>query len=1094
MVTPRSVHYSRSNSGTIAGGRILFGGDALGQGLAAGELAHGVPLAGGAQALGVGTGSLTHGVPLAAAAAALAAAVAALTVTASPMAGAATGGALAAGTLNVVSGSAQDITTFTLTSPAGGSNLPFMVGHAFAKGDVPSGTPLGADSDVQVTVKRLWNDGSVKHAIITGRKTLTAGVASTITLQTNGSVTGGASLTSADIQTAAPSASIQCGAIGTVNLSSLLASPFRTWVSGPEMVECHYRSAVGSDPNLNAWFHVRLFAGGRVWVRAIVENGYLDNGSGALASNSSKSYVPTVVIGGTTVYDNSGASLSNYENTRWSVEGWIGGNPAITPRHNDEYLRASKLVPNYAWTAPSEGTLNGVDLTYTPMAAGGIPTAMSSGGAGNHIGLLPLWDALYCATGDPRAYRAVMGNSSAINSRGIVWRSRNDNAIPTPGAFTTWTLDGPGGGGWKELTRGGLQWEYHHDPNESYLAYLISGDYWHYESMAMQAAMKFLCISSARGSGTSRIFLHDEIRGIAWALRTVGCYVAAAPDDDTTAANFRTWLQTGGYAHWKTKGPDNPTGNALGYPVALSTYDPALPLSQSPWMMHFWIASNGLVWDAEPGFADSSAHLAVRDWMYKGVVGIMGGNGVDSYCYTGASNYNITISPTVKPNFAYTEPAEFYSTWGQVWTATQGSANTSCGLTLGGGSAGAPSAAATGYWGNMMPALAYAVEHGATNASTAFSRLISASNWATVESSGFDNYPIWGVMPRGWVAGMPSWYPSVGAVVEITSGTTIGSSVRAAGGNSYPGTDPDDIVEPWSGGAIVYISGQPYLVAYGGGHGDSSYNGIHKFGPLFGPGSNSPTWSVFLAASALGTQNNNATYSDGRQCSPHSYNMLVGVDDKMYCLATNDNDSTSSGDAFSFTPSGQSVLANNPTTGQYGAAAHYAGKLYYIGANTSFDRLRIFNIAAGTWSSESNADIAFGNYVRMAVDTTRGKLLAIGSNAHAPTGDGAYWDLTSLSRQVQIDGPPNDTASLEYDADRDVFVSYQSGSLTVYETSAADLAAGSGASWVTRTFTGSAPASSPTQGTFGRFRHVPELRGYIVVPNLETSVYFFRSV
>ncbi len=639
--------------------------------------------------------------------------------------------------------SGSSIATFTLTSPVAQALAPFMLGHGFRKGDVPAGTPLRLSEPYgRVVVKRRWRDGSVKHAIIVGRTDLDANVPKQISIVV-GSPATASDLTSANIQLAAPAASVQCGSIGTVSLSSLLGLPFRTWISTPEMVECHYRAPVGSDPNLVVWFHVRLWAGGRVWVRAIVENGYLDNAAGnALNPNSDKSYVPSVTIGGTTVYNNGGSALTHYANTRWSVEGWIGGDPRVTPGHDAAYLRATKLVPNYGWTNPSAATLNAYDGTYTPMSRGDITAGMSAAGYGEHIGLLPLWDVLYCQTGDARAWRAAIKNSSAINSRPIVWRPRATNRIPTPSAFPTWTVDGPGGGGEKEQTRGGLQWEYHHSVHESYLAYLISGDYWHYESMAMQASLKYLYISSARGSGVNRLLLHDEIRGIAWAHRTVGAFVAIAPDGDADADSYRSWLQTGGFQHWKTKGPDNPAGNQLGYPVALSTYDPTKPLQQAPWQMHFWVQVNGFLWDIEPGQADATAQRAVRDWMYKAVVGILGGSGNDAYCYTQASRYTITISPNVKPDFAYTEPAEFYSTWGQVWQATFGAPNTACGTFLDG------YIEPTSYWGNLLPAIAYAVDHGAPGAAAAWARLQSASNWPALRDSGFDNAPIWGILPR----------------------------------------------------------------------------------------------------------------------------------------------------------------------------------------------------------------------------------------------------------------------------------------------------------------------------------------------------------
>src|SRR2546423_1249196 len=84
----------------------------------------------------------------------------------------------------------------------------------------------------------------------------------------------------------------QLGSSGTVTLSSLLATPFRTWISGPEMVEAHYRSAVGSDPTLVVWFHVRLYKGGQIWIRTAVENGYVN------VATTDKVYVPNVTVNG----------------------------------------------------------------------------------------------------------------------------------------------------------------------------------------------------------------------------------------------------------------------------------------------------------------------------------------------------------------------------------------------------------------------------------------------------------------------------------------------------------------------------------------------------------------------------------------------------------------------------------------------------------------------------------------------------------------------------------------------------------------------------------------------------------------------------
>src|SRR5258706_3280573 len=69
--------------------------------------------------------------------------------------------------------------SFRLTSTFAGTNLlPFTVGYAFQKGAFPSGTTLALDQGAtsQVLVKRSWNDGSIKHAVISGHATLTANV------------------------------------------------------------------------------------------------------------------------------------------------------------------------------------------------------------------------------------------------------------------------------------------------------------------------------------------------------------------------------------------------------------------------------------------------------------------------------------------------------------------------------------------------------------------------------------------------------------------------------------------------------------------------------------------------------------------------------------------------------------------------------------------------------------------------------------------------------------------------------------------------------------------------------------------------------
>jgi len=295
-------------------------------------------------------------------------------------------------------------TGVTLSSPVTQTLAPFTIGLAFKKGDI-AGTPALNIPDQQVVVMRRWNDGSVKHAIASGHVSLTANTPKTITASSGAAATG-TPLTAASIQNANPQASISFGGAGSVSLSSLLATPFRTFVSGPEMVEAHYRAQVGSDSTLVAWFHVRMYKNGRIWVRAIGDNGYLD------VTTPDKSYVPTVTIGGTQVWNNGGAAISHYAHTRWVQDGWIGGDPQITAQHDTAYLKSTRLVPSYLNAGADAATLSSLYQNYTPNQNGNWTPTMGDTGYQPQIGLLPALDALYITSGgDARAWRSVLANA-----------------------------------------------------------------------------------------------------------------------------------------------------------------------------------------------------------------------------------------------------------------------------------------------------------------------------------------------------------------------------------------------------------------------------------------------------------------------------------------------------------------------------------------------------------------------------------------------------------------------------------------------------------------------------------------------------------
>src|SRR5262249_50232785 len=144
--------------------------------------------------------------------------------------------------------------------------------------------------------------------------------------------------------------------------------------------------------------------------------------------------------------------------------------------------------------------------------------------------------------------------------------------------------------------------------------------------------------------------------------------------------------------------------------------------------------------DLEP-LADMTDWNAVRDYAYQFPVGLLGTGGTDGYCFTQASQYTLKVADAASNDLKTT-----YDSWGTVYAKMFNSAT--CGNVLQGSSGGSPESAATGYYGNLMPALAYAVDHKAPGAAEAWARFTGAMNFSTVKNSEFQNVACWGVVPR----------------------------------------------------------------------------------------------------------------------------------------------------------------------------------------------------------------------------------------------------------------------------------------------------------------------------------------------------------
>lgn len=606
--------------------------------------------------------------------------------------------------------------------------IPVMAGIAFPKG-VVTGQLGSTESNLRVVVRRTWNDGSVKHAVVVG----TCDASATVTFNT--SPGSGSSMSASDIAAAAPTAVVDLGSLGTADLSTLLSTPFETWIATAKFVECHYRWVSSVNTAIAVEFQVRLWHNGALWVRANVEN------SKRIRTSGSGSYnVPitgSVTLFGTNVQTYSATAL--YENTQHIHERWAGGTQYdVIVVHDTKQIQRTKLVPEYG-VPPNitEGTLAALPTSYTPNSNLMFTTVMSETGYQDQIGMLPHWEACYLVSGDARAYRSVMAHGKACFSYPILWREAG--RMLTPADYPTANYAGVAQGGANGFNAGSLNWDQAHHPSMGYLAYLLTGDALYEDAMLGQLATNFQVISA----NSPRVCYWGQTRGTAWTKRTIANVAALTHDGAIELAPAKAWFKAH-IDYYATKTIEEPlaVNSDLGYPVVVSTYNASLPQTVAPWMHNFWIAAMGYASDVEPvDSADMTKLIALRDWMYRGIVGFLGDGSAGHFCYTYLADYKLTISPEVVGTFTVRFAKDIYQSWGDVMLATHGSV--SCGTTV---SFNASEHMAD--VGMAMPAIAYAKSHGATGIDAAYGRLTSATGWNTFMANSWNTKPVWGVSPR----------------------------------------------------------------------------------------------------------------------------------------------------------------------------------------------------------------------------------------------------------------------------------------------------------------------------------------------------------
>jgi hypothetical protein len=279
-----------------------------------------------------------------------------------------------------------------------------------------------------------------------------------------------------------------------------------------------------------------------------------------------------------------------------------------------------------------------------------------------------------------------------------------------------------------------------------YFAYLVSG--WNYflEENQLLATADFLKTSNTTRQLGKGIFEtsvgSSTTRGAAWSIRTLAQAATITPDGDALRSEFVNSLDE---EHQLL--PHALCGHAQ-QPAGAGAAVRQLHHNRS-------VAKRGVdgrllhrrvrLAEGPAGLRRATLQIKVDQflsWKYRSVVGRLGGSGSTEYSYRYATQYNLPYAPSISADYA-SGKGPWYASWAEVARVMALPTSGAPGETL---VSGYPEEA-TGYWGNLMPAISYAVDHGAAGASTAYNRILNASNFPT-QAAAYNDNPVWGLKPR----------------------------------------------------------------------------------------------------------------------------------------------------------------------------------------------------------------------------------------------------------------------------------------------------------------------------------------------------------
>jgi hypothetical protein len=750
-------------------------------------------------------------------------------------------------------------------------------------GQVPAGFTVSSPDDATLSASVLsrWSDGSAAVMVVAGNLAvntlaeqtvrLLTGVGANVTSKTVGRV-----LSIDQLARLVKSVKVDFGSLGVATLSNM-SKPERVWWANAQTICARYRVGAPGHATLEAVIDIQAFASTRALVEVVIENAKLSTSTPVKPGSASYAAVVTVndSLVAPSVQSSAGPEGAHTAFRAWYAGVWVGGDPGLRVTQAVADLQMHPLLFKCDKASSFDMQTYAADQ-YKPWGtARQRPVYMGAGGDHDSIGPLPKWEAHFLQSGDPRAANAVEASALAVLGYNINYRSSSSGLVPNFSEVTGRSLQNNWPSQWNSAEA--MTWEVAHHPAAGLMAFICRPSPVFIEIAQKVALWNGLWSTWSDGAPTpTGVFGRAyQVRGRAWGMRSLGHAMFLTPDADAWKAAAASSIENNvAYLdQWRTSSKAllnamwDETPNLLGQAYSMGG---ANAQGVAMWQYHYLVtelhkvASAGLLRGAAQGaldrLADWTATQAVR-WVNEQPKG--GWRYVPYVTPLGRNKITLDSLPDwgQQMDWWFTDVVPAVS--GPWLTTGSEGANTHAAYVVD-GSAGAY------YPSYLWSALVAAVDRGVTGSIAAWQtvngNVSNIDNWR----NGFAKDPRWGVTPKNSAAGAivappppppqpvanagnfanDVWTPGRDAQGLVTqtswalvpsnrwvsvSGTrldALDAQVKAAipGWRDYGTTGWAGVNDAWNGFAIDTAGSRVWLC--GGGHGNSSNNGIYRFDAL----------------------------------------------------------------------------------------------------------------------------------------------------------------------------------------------------------------------------------------------------------------------